>query len=87
MQARWVARVFSGAISLPGATEMKANIQRQRAHPLSQNPVPMWVQIPEYTDAIARVLGVYPYPWRHPRHAYKLLLGPISADDYRLDQP
>jgi dimethylaniline monooxygenase (N-oxide forming) len=87
MQARWVARVFSGTAALPGAAVMKATIQRQRAHPLSQNPVPMWVQIPQYTDAIARILGVYPHPWRHPRHAYRLLLGPLSADDYRLDGP
>jgi dimethylaniline monooxygenase (N-oxide forming) len=86
MQARWVARVLSGAAALPGSAEMTATIERQRAHPLSQNPVPMWVLIPQYTDTIARILGVYPHPWRHPRHAYKLLMEPMSADDYRLDQ-
>ena len=33
MQARWVARVFSGAAALPGAAEMTATIERQRAMP------------------------------------------------------
>lgn len=66
--------------------ETKAAIRRQRAHPLSQNPVPMWVQIPQYTDAIARILGVYPHARRHLDRARKFLLGPMSADDYRLEQ-
>jgi dimethylaniline monooxygenase (N-oxide forming) len=87
VQARWVARVFAGAHALPSPADMEAAIQQQRAHPLSQNPVPMQVQIPQYTDAIARILGVYPHPWRHPRQAYRLLMGPLSADDYRPEKP
>jgi hypothetical protein len=87
IQARWVAHVFSGAGALPSSTEMEADIQRQRMHPISQNPVPMWVQVPRYTDGIARILDVYPHPWRHLRHFSKLLMGPMSADDYRLERP
>ena len=87
MQARWVSHVFSGAEALPSSAEMEASIQRQRLHPISQNPVPLWAQVPCYTDEIARILGVYPHPWRHLRHVSKLLMGPMSADDYRLERP
>lgn len=87
MQARWVAQVFAGIRALPSVGAMEADIQRQRAHPRSQNPMPMWVQIPDYPDTLAHILDIYPYPWQHARYAAKLLLGPLSADDYRLDQP
>jgi dimethylaniline monooxygenase (N-oxide forming) len=87
MQARWVAQVFAGVRALPSPGAMEADIQRQLAHPRSQNPIPMWVQIPNYPDRLAHMLGVYPHPWRHARHAARLLLGPLSADDYRLEQP
>jgi dimethylaniline monooxygenase (N-oxide forming) len=87
MQARWVAQVFARVRALPSHDAMETDIQRQRAHPRSQNPIPMWVQIPEYPDTLAHLLGVYPHPWRHARHAARLLLGPLSADDYRLEQP
>ena len=76
MQARWVAQVFAGVRALPSLGAMEAAIQRQRAHPRSQNPIPMWVrEIPDYPDTLAHILGVYPHPWRHARHSAKLLLG------------
>jgi len=87
MQARWETQVFSGATTLPSSAKMEASIQRLRQRPISQNPVPMWAQVPLYTDAIARILGIYPHPWRHLRHGSKLLMGPMSADDYRLERP
>jgi dimethylaniline monooxygenase (N-oxide forming) len=87
MQGRWVARVLAGRMPLPSREEMHAAIERYRAHPSSQSPVPMQVQLLEYAEDIAAILGVRPRIWRHLGAAPRWFLGPFSAAHYRLDEP
>ena len=87
IQGRWVARVLAGRLSLPSREEMHAAIERYRAHPSSQSPVPMQVQLIEYVEDIATILGVRPRIFRHPGAAPRWFLGPFSAAHYRLDGP
>ncbi len=87
MQGRWVARVLAGRMPLPSQEEMHAAIERYRTHPSSQSPVPMQVQLLEYVEDLAAMLGVRPHLWRHPGIAPRWFLGPFSAAHYRLDAP
>lgn len=85
IQGRWVARVLAGALELPSSKEMAAAIERYRSHPSQQSPVPMQVQLLEYADEIASILGIHPHIWRHPRAFPRWFFGPFSAAHYRLD--
>jgi dimethylaniline monooxygenase (N-oxide forming) len=87
MQGRWVARMLAGRMSLPSQEEMRAAIEQYRAHPSSQCPVPMQVQLLEYVEDLAAMLGVRPRIFRHPSAAPRWFLGPFSAAHYRLDEP
>jgi hypothetical protein len=87
IQGRWVARVLAGKMKLPTWKEMSSAIEQFRSHPSNQSPVPMEVQLLEYVDEIAGILGARPRLWRHPRLLPDLLLGPFSAKHYRLDGP
>ncbi|GAC1350001.1 MAG: NAD(P)-binding domain-containing protein [Ktedonobacteraceae bacterium] len=87
IQGRWVARVLAGATKLPTREEMVAAIEQYRSHPSSQSPVPMQVQLLEYVEDIASVLGVRPHIWRHPRSLPRWFFGPFLAAHYRLDGP
>ncbi len=85
MRGRWVARVLAGRLPLPSQEEMHAAIERYRTHPSSQSPVPMQVQLLEYVEEIAAMLGVCPRLWRHPGAVLRWFLGPFSAAHYRLN--
>ena len=87
MQGRWVARVLAGSIHLPSREEMHAAIKRYRSHPSHRSPVPMQVQLLEYVEDIAGILGIRPHIWRHLGAAPRWFLGPFSATHYRLDEP
>ena len=87
MQGRWVARVLAGRLPLPPREEMLAAIECYRAHPSSKSPVPMEVQLLEYVEDIAAILGVRPRLWQHPSAVPRWFLGPFSAAHYRLDEP
>jgi Flavin-binding monooxygenase-like len=87
IQGRWVARVLAGRMPLPPTEEMDAAIERYRAHPSQLSPVPMQVQLLEYVEEIAGLLGVRPHIWRHLRAAPRWFLGPFSAAHYRLEGP
>ena len=87
IQGRWVARVLAGSIHLPSREEMHAAIKRYRSHPSHPSPVPMQVQLLEYVEEIAGMLGVRPGIWRHLGAAPRWFLGPFSAAHYRLDGP
>jgi hypothetical protein len=47
----------------------------------------MQVQLLEYVEDLAAMLGVRPHLWRHPGIAPRWFLGPFSAAHYRLDAP
>jgi dimethylaniline monooxygenase (N-oxide forming) / hypotaurine monooxygenase len=87
IQGRWVARVLSGNEKLPSKEAMHTAIERYHTHPSRQSPAPMQVQLLEYVEEIAGMLGVRPRIWRHLRAAPRWFLGPFSAAHYRLDRP
>jgi dimethylaniline monooxygenase (N-oxide forming) / hypotaurine monooxygenase len=86
IQGRWVARVLAGRMPLPSREDIHAAIVRYRTHPSHRSPVPMQVQLLEYVEDIASILGVRPHIWRHPHAAPRWFLGPFSAAHYRLDE-
>jgi len=79
LQARWVAAVFTGRVSLPSADAMQAEIEARirRARALGDDQ--MRVDLLPYLDDIASRIGAKPSLLRHPR----LLISPVSARDYR----
>jgi dimethylaniline monooxygenase (N-oxide forming) len=87
LQARWVARVFSGRRSLPTVTQMHAEIQERKAGPSRLSPYPMRVQLLDYLDEVSRQFGARPQMWLHVGLARPLLAGPPIAAQYRLDGP
>ena len=66
IQGRWVARVLAGSEKLPSREEMHAAIEHYRAHPSHRSSVPMQVQLLEYVEDVAGMLGMRPYIWRQP---------------------
>ena len=87
LQARWIARVFSGRSSLPTVAQMHAEIQERKAGPSRLSPYPMRVQLLDYLDEVSRQFGARPRMWRHVGVALPLLAGPPLAAQYRLDGP
>jgi dimethylaniline monooxygenase (N-oxide forming) len=87
MQARWVARVFAGAVKLPSSLQMLGAIQHQREEHIRLGAHPMRVQLFEYMELIAKSIGVRPRLLRRPRLLLRLLTGPLTASQYRLDGP
>jgi hypothetical protein len=47
----------------------------------------MQVQLLEYVEDLATMLGVRPNIWRHLGVAPRWFFGPFSATHYRLDEP
>lgn len=86
IQSCWVARVFAGRCSLLPREEMLQAIEKDRARPAQQSPMPMLVPLIEYCDEIAGLLGVRPILWRYPRILFSWLLGPFTARHYRLKE-
>ncbi len=87
LQARWIARVFSGWSSLPSVAQMHAEIQERKAGPSRLSPYPMRVQLLDYLDEVSRQFGARPRMWGHVGLAPPLLAGPPLAAQYRLDGP
>lgn len=87
MQARWVARVLTGAVELPSSLQMLQLIQQQREKHIRLGAHPMRVQLFEYMEEIAKSIGVRPRLLRHPRRLLRLLTGPLTPTQYRLDGP
>jgi len=87
MQARWVARVLAGKVSLPAPAAMRRQIQEQKRAATRLGAHPLRVQLLDYMDALAKQIGVLPRLLRHPRLIVPLLAGPLVAAQYRLDGP
>jgi dimethylaniline monooxygenase (N-oxide forming) len=87
LQARWIARVFSGRRSLPTVAQMHAEIQERKAGPSRLSPYPMRVQLLDYLDEVSRQFGARPRMWLHVGLAMPLMAGPPLAAQYRLDGP
>ncbi len=87
MQARWVARVFSGKAALPAPAQMRREIEQRRTGLLKLGGDPMRVQPAAYLDELAGLIGARPKLIRHPQLIWQLLTGPLVASQYRLDGP
>jgi dimethylaniline monooxygenase (N-oxide forming) len=87
MEARWAARVFTGAVKLPASQQMVQAIQEQRDKHIRLGAHPMRVQLFEYMEELAQTIGVRPRLLRHRRLLFRLLAGPLTATQYRLDGP
>ena len=87
MQARWVAAVLAGRLSLPSEAEMQASVDQRRAECAAGLAQPMKLKMPAYIENLAREIGAYPQFWRHPALLPKLFFGPMLAAHYRLDGP
>lgn len=95
MQARYVARVFSGKLTLPSAEAMTAEIAAtQAAMKKFYVPSPrhaLMIDKISYVDDLARVIGARPNYWRlfftDPKLYWTLMLGPLLIYQYRLQGP
>jgi dimethylaniline monooxygenase (N-oxide forming) / hypotaurine monooxygenase len=87
LQARWVARVLAGKVSLPAPASMHRQIHEQRRAATRHGAHPLRVQLLDYMDLLAKQIGVAPKLLRHPRLIVPLLAGPLVAAQYRLDGP
>jgi flavin-binding monooxygenase-like protein len=91
MQSRWFARVLSGKCALPNAEVMRVDIARSQAamrRRYVESPRhTIQVDFLEYMDEVARLIGVRPRLWRHPRLFRALMFGPATPAQFRLDGP
>jgi dimethylaniline monooxygenase (N-oxide forming) len=87
MQARWAARVLTGAIALPGTREMHASIEARRRLVAEQGGNPYRIEYEPYMDTLASEIGALPKLSRHPGLWRALLWGKPLAARYRLDGP
>ena len=87
MQARWAARVFSGAAELPSADERRRAIQAHVKLHQERGTPPTRVDRVAYLEELAGLVGARPKLWRHLNLLPELLLGPLVAAQYRLDGP
>ncbi|MEA2661929.1 MAG: hypothetical protein QOH08_1501 [Chloroflexota bacterium] len=79
LQARWVAAVFSGRVTLPDGGEMRREIEGRIGAARAIGDDQMRVELLPYLDDIAARIGARPSLWRHPG----LLVSPVGARDYR----
>jgi dimethylaniline monooxygenase (N-oxide forming) / hypotaurine monooxygenase len=66
---------------------MMQAIQQQREKHSRLGAHPVRVQLFEYVDEMATAIGVRPRLVRHPRLLLRMLAGPLTAAQYRLDGP
>lgn len=87
IEARWVARVFSGDMPLPPPAERAAWIDAYFRKHAEAGTDPMSLSLPVYMRELGEVLGINPRILRHPLLAPKLVFGPLVPARYRLDGP
>ncbi|KAJ3141556.1 hypothetical protein HDU90_005898 [Geranomyces variabilis] len=96
MQARWVARVFSGTTTLPTADEMRDRVDvdwtdhQKRYVPKERHTIE--VEFVTYMDDLATEVGCKPDLWRLVKAseltlASHLLFGPTVPAQFRLEGP
>lgn len=95
MQTRWAARVFAGQCKLPTSAEMTATAVRKlnflkRNFPDSAK-YSLQIHGVAYVDKLARLIGCQPnlrkYFLTDPKFWLKLVFGPASPPQWRLDGP
>eukprot|EP00058_Branchiostoma_floridae_P007408 XP_002592896.1 hypothetical protein BRAFLDRAFT_65482 [Branchiostoma floridae] len=90
-QARWFAELCLNHVKLPSRAAMEAEIKADQEetskryfasarHTIQKDPL-------LYNDSIAAQFGAKPQLWRHPRLAWRLLLGSCGSAQWRLQGP
>ncbi|XP_078614603.1 flavin-containing monooxygenase 5-like isoform X2 [Branchiostoma floridae x Branchiostoma japonicum] len=90
-QARWFAELCLNHVKLPSRAAMEADIRADQEetskryfasarHTIQKDPL-------LYNDSIAAQFGAKPQLWRHPRLAWRLLLGSCGSAQWRLQGP
>jgi len=79
LQARWVAAVFAGRVSLPPPDVMRREAEERIRRARAIGDDQMRVELLPYIDDLASHIGAKPTLLRRPR----LLTSPVSARDYR----
>lgn len=91
MQARWFSKVLSEEVRLPGAEQMREEIQRKRSEQeqswVESGYRSFQVRQLDYTEEIASEIDACPRIWKHWKVARQLLTGPMVPTHYRLDGP
>lgn len=96
MQARYLALLCKGAMSLPTPMDMEQAIQHDLAANIAQfeknaERIRSLVDYFRYMDDLANIIGCMPplvkYFFRHPKIWLHLLYGPSQATQYRLVGP
>ena len=78
LQARWIVAVWTGEVSLPGDSEMRAVIARPRPPLDAHNALAL---------TLSEQLGAAPEPLDWPELAEPLVFGPLLPPRYRLSGP
>lgn len=90
-QARWFVELCKGNVHLPPKNVMKCVIREERAqaerryyvsarHTIQRDPI-------VYNDEVASFFGARPSFWRHPKLAWRLLVGSGGSAQWRLQGP
>jgi len=83
MQARWIARVFSGRATLPPPAAMRAAIAAHRSRHAQAGTDPMRAVLLDYLDDVGGLISARPRLSTDPRRVGELLFGPVRAAQYR----
>lgn len=87
MQARWVARLLTGEVSLPPGETMNAEIAARVERQRERRDSTLRVALLPYLDELGGEIGARPRLWKHPMLVRALLAGPPVAAQYRLEGP
>ena len=96
VQARWVAKVFSGHVHLPSQGQREAKIKKDNAFwdeyfKKSSRRMEQLVEGYIYIDEIAKEAGIYPNFYslfrQNIRHWYISVVAPFNSSVYRLNEP
>ncbi len=87
IQARWIARVFSGGMMLSTPAERSKWIEAYFAAHQEAGTDPMSLKLLDYLGEMSGLLGIRPVIWKHPRLLGKLIFGAHVPAQYRLDGP
>jgi dimethylaniline monooxygenase (N-oxide forming) len=87
LQARRVCTAWSGEYPLPPLAHMQHSIRQRQKRVERGETRPMFVNLAAYSLSVAREIGAVPNVCRQRELLKPLLLGPILAAHYRLNDP
>jgi dimethylaniline monooxygenase (N-oxide forming) len=87
LQARRVCAVWSGDYPLPALSRMQKSINQRQKDMVNGKKRPMFVNLAAYSLSVAKQIDAAPNLWKQRKLLKPLLLGPIIAAHYRLNNP